>query len=217
MVNAFCNTQITLKDKKTNQKLPGIIFNHSTRSREAVRGRPFLTLNNMCLKKTSYYKAVFNHPPIIGGFHIQEQKNLIGKEELRNLPEWNCNIRWIEWREKLEQIVLQLVSDAWLSTWFANVFGMKDERWSISPAAAAASLTAPERAAPWPGRQGGPATGRSAAHTGSRTTSAPRRSSARPADKSGTGRPCHRWTRFIMSKKKNRKEAKLEKREREGE
>lgn len=90
--------------------------------------------------------------------------------------------------EKLEQIIFRHAArqcDAWLSTWFANVFHMKDELWCISAPAAAKSLTAPDQAPPWPSLQEGPPTGRSGAHTGSRTTSAPRRNSARPAQDRG--------------------------------
>lgn len=75
---------------------------------------------------------------------------------------------------------------------------MKDELWCISAPAAAASLTAPDQAAPWPSPQEGPPTGRYGAHTGSRTTSALRRSSARPAEKSGTSQRCHGCTHFII-------------------
>lgn len=75
---------------------------------------------------------------------------------------------------------------------------MKDELWCISAPAAAKSLTAPDQAAPWPGLQEGPPTGRYGAHTGSRTTSALRKSSARPAEKSGMSERCHRWIHFII-------------------
>ena len=51
--------------------------------------------------------------------------------------------------------------------------------------AAVMSLTAPGRAPPWPSLVEGLPTGRYGAHTGSRTTSAPRRNSARPVEESG--------------------------------
>lgn len=59
---------------------------------------------------------------------------------------------------------------------------MKDELWRISAPAAAKSLTAPDRAPPWPSLQEGPPTGRCGAHTGGRTTSAPRKNIAHPAE-----------------------------------
>lgn len=62
---------------------------------------------------------------------------------------------------------------------------MKDELWRISAPAAAKSLTAPDQAPPWPSMQEGPPTGRYGAHTGSRTTSAPRKNIAHPAEDSG--------------------------------
>lgn len=62
---------------------------------------------------------------------------------------------------------------------------MKDELWRISEPAAATSLTAPDQAAPWLSLQEEPPTGRYGDHTGSRTTSAPRKNIAHPAEDSG--------------------------------
>lgn len=98
-----------------------------------------------------------------------------------------------------EQIILQHVScqrNAWLSTWFANVFHMKGELWCISAPAAVKSLTAPDQASPWPSLKEGPPTSHYGAHTESRTTSALRRNNARPAEKSGGG---SEWTRAVIA------------------
>lgn len=62
---------------------------------------------------------------------------------------------------------------------------MKDELGRISAPAAAVSPTAPDQAPPWPIALEGAPTGLCEAHTGSRTTSAPRRSSAHPAEGNG--------------------------------
>lgn len=122
------------------------------------------------------------------------KQNLSGKPprlkiQLRNLGEIrNCL-----------QILLQGVSsqhDAWLSTWFANVFHMKDELWHISAPAAAKSLPAPDQAPPWPSLQEGPPTGRYGAHTGSRTTSAPRKNIALPTEENVTRCEWERCERY---------------------
>lgn len=62
---------------------------------------------------------------------------------------------------------------------------MKDELWRISAPAAAKSLTAPDQAPPWLSLQEGPPTGHYEAHTESRTTYAPRKNTAPPAEESG--------------------------------
>lgn len=62
---------------------------------------------------------------------------------------------------------------------------MKAGPWHIFAPAAVRSLTAPGRAPPWPTLPEGPPRGRYGAHTGSRTTSAPRRNSARPVEERG--------------------------------
>ena len=62
---------------------------------------------------------------------------------------------------------------------------MKAGLWHISAPAAVRSLTAPGRAPPWPTLPEGSPRGRYGAHTGSRTTSVPRRNSARPVEERG--------------------------------
>lgn len=72
------------------------------------------------------------------------------------------------------------------STWLAVVSCTKDGHCCISAPTAAVSRIAPGRASPWQSLPEAPPTSRSAARTGSRTTSAPRTSSAHPAEDRGS-------------------------------
>lgn len=64
---------------------------------------------------------------------------------------------------------------------------MKGGPWRIFAPAAVKSPTAPGRAPPWPSPPEAPPTGRYGDRTGSRTTSAPRKNSARPVGGGGGG------------------------------
>lgn len=62
---------------------------------------------------------------------------------------------------------------------------MKDGPWHIFAQAPVTSLTTPGQAPPWPYLPEGRPTGRYGAHTGSRTTSAPKKNSVRPVEERG--------------------------------
>lgn len=98
---------------------------------------------------------------------------------------------------------------------------MKDGPLHIFAPAIVKSVTAPGRAPPWPTLPKGLPTGHYGAHTGNRTTSAPKRNSARPVEESGgLERGVNRWRYIViwtLTVKKKKRQRRGDEKERESE